>query len=444
MMREFSHKIVELPIDSVRVSPHSARSHSRAQLTKLRKSIGHFGFLVPVLVDESNTLITGHARLKAALSLGYQYIPAIPIAHLSEAEIRAYQLADNKLCELGEWDKAKLRAELEFLTEIDLDFDLELTGFEMAEIDVLLSEQNIAEEVAIPDPPEANETLCEPGDIWQLGPHRIVCGDSCDLKTIERLMAGKAAQMQISDPPYNVPTAGHISTSDSAGHGNFAMAAGEMSCAEFTDFLITTQSTLSSACNAGSLHYIFMDWRHLVEITEAVQTVYDELINVCVWSKTNGGMGSFYRSAHELIFVALKGKGPHINNIQLGAYGRYKTNVWEHGGMNTFGSDRDDCLSVHPTVKPTQMIADAIMDATHRGNIVLDGFLGSGTTLLAAEISGRVGYGVEYEPRYVDVAIQRWQTLTGKQAVNALSGHTFNDLAAARDEAGLLQEVSDE
>jgi DNA modification methylase len=433
-------------IEALKPSPKNARTHSKHQLKKLAKSMAQVGFIAPIIVDGENQIIAGHARLEAAKTLGYKEVPTLSVTDLNEVEIRAYALADNRLCELGEWDNDLLRVELEYLTQIDLevDLDVEMTGFGMGEIDILLAEPEECEETPVPDPPDESSVVTHLGDVWQLGPHRIVCGDCRDPAILDRLMSGKIAQMQISDPPYNVPTAGHISTADKAGHGDFGMAAGEMTPLEFTAFLIDSQNALVAHCATGSLHYLFMDWRHMTEMLQAVETVYSLLVNLIVWVKTNGGMGSLYRSQHELVFVAKKGTAPHINNIQLGKNGRNRTNVWQYPGMNTFAKDRDDALKAHPTVKPTQLVADAILDASHRGEIILDGFLGSGTTLLAAEKTGRIGFGVEYEPRYVDVAIQRWQTLTGKQAIHTTSQRPYCELAAHIQEMASEGDTSNE
>lgn len=246
--------------------------------------------------------------------------------------------------------------------------------------------------------------------------------------------------MIITDPPYNVPIDGHARGLGKTKHADFAMAYGEMDAEVFTYFLTESLGQLARCSGDGALHYVFIDWRHLYELLSATHKVYDEYINLCIWAKTNGGMGSFYRSQHELIFVFKHGKAPHLNNVQLGEYGRYRTNVWSYPGVNAFGPERDEALTMHPTVKPVQLVADAILDATHRNDIVLDGFLGSGTTLIAAEQTGRIGYGIEIDPRYVDVALQRWMALTGEMPTLALTKQTFDEAAANRSQ-GEAQEV---
>jgi len=423
-----NHQITQRDIESLSVPSTHARSHTAKQLKKLEAAIQRFGIVIPLVCDGGGQVFAGAARLEVLKRLGYTAVPVILADHLSETELRAYALADNRIAEDGQWDEGLLKIELNFLVEQN--FELELTGFEPPEIDNLLIMETMPQEPA--EPPLLNDevVITQPGDIWSLGQHRVMCGSSLCEASVAELMSDKRAALHISDPPYNVPTQGHISVSDDVGHGDFLMAAGEMTPTEFTEFLKRVLVVLSNASDSGSLHYVFMDWRHIRELLEAVDGVFDELINVCVWSKTNGGMGSFYRSQHELIVVAKKGSAPHINNVQLGANGRYRTNVWRYPGMNTFSENREESLAAHPTVKPVAMIADAILDASKLGDVVLDGFLGSGTTLLAAEQTGRICRAMEIDPRYVDVAIRRWEAMTGKHAVHEATGNTFSQVAA--------------
>ncbi len=310
----------------------------------------------------------------------------------------------------------------------------------MGEIDILLgAADQPASEDPPPPPPEPENTVTKIGDVWQLGPHRIVCGDCRDNDVMESLMDSRLAQMVITDPPYNVPINGHVSGLGKNKHDEFAMAAGEMTYEEFIEFLFDALLQMDRVCVEGALQYVFMDWRHQFELLIARQQLQNPLVNLCVWVKTNGGMGSLYRSQHELIFIFKKGSAPHINNVELGAHGRYRTNVWTYPGVNTFGEGRDEALACHPTVKPVAMIADAILDVTNRGDIVLDGFLGSGTALLAAEQTGRVCYGVEIAQGYVDVCLRRWMEVTGDDAVHVPSGHTFDDLRVFRTDPELCE-----
>ena len=235
--------------------------------------------------------------------------------------------------------------------------------------------------------------------------------------------------MVFTDPPYNVPIDGHVSGLGSVKHREFAMASGEMSETEFTKFLTDVLGNLAKFSADGAIHYVCMDWAHLRELLNAGHAVYDELKNICVWAKTNGGMGSLYRSQHEMVAVFKSGTAPHINNVELGRHGRYRTNVWTYAGMNTFGAERDEALAMHPTVKPVALVEDAVLDCSDRNGVVVDAFLGSGTTLIAAESAGRRCFGLELDPEYVDLIIRRWQKMTGESAVHAESGLSFDVLA---------------
>ncbi len=421
------------------------RTHSKTQIEQIARSIQAFGFINPLLIDESGQLVAGHGRLLAARELGLVTVPCIRIEHLTEAEKRAYLLADNKLAENAGWNPALLRVELDYLLQVDVDIDVELTGFSMPEIDNLLKVGVMPEDEETPPPPlpPSGKVCTRPGDLWQLGPHRLLCGDCREPAVIRRLMGEAKARMCFTDPPYNVPIDGHARGLGKIRHPDFAMASGELSPEAFTEFLQTSLGQLASASLAGALHYVCMDWRHLKELLGAGEAVYSRLINLCVWNKSNGGMGSLYRSKHELILVFKAGQGPHLNHVELGRHGRYRTNVWDYPGVNAFGGDRDEALALHPTVKPVRMIADAILDASRRGDIVLDGFAGAGSTLLAAERTGRIFHGVEIDPRYVDVTLRRWQAATGEQAIHADSGQPFDDRRAmeadAEDVAGPVQ-----
>lgn len=409
---------------------NNSRAHSDAQISQVAASISSFGFINPIVIDHENVVVAGHARLIAAKRLSLEFVPTVRAGHLSEAEVRLYRIADNKLAENATWDEQALRLELEYLSEIDI--DVSLTGFELPEIDVLLSEVNIDEErpsEVLPSPP--GNPIVQEGDVFLLGHHRIICGDCRSPETMTRLMEGAKARAVVTDPPFNVRVNGHVLTGVSR-HSEFAMASGEMSPDEFTAFLDASFSQLREGSDDGSLHYIFMDWRHVREILRAGDQVYDDLLNVCVWAKTNAGMGSLYRSQHEFIFVFKHGKGPHLNNVQLGKFGRNRSNVWTYAGMNTFGKERDEALALHPTVKSTEMIADVIRDASNRGDVVLDGFLGSGTTLLAAEKTDRVAYGCEIDPRYVEVAIERFRRVSSVPVVHVGSGLDFDELKVER------------
>ena len=408
-------KVQAVPTGSLRPYPNNARLHAAKQVERIAVSIERFGFVNPILADGSGEIIAGHGRWEAAKRLGLKMVPAIRIEHLSEAELKAYRIADNRLAELAEWDEATLAIELETLLEFDDSFDVTVTGFDLPDIDVMI--QNTREpdpDDAMPDVDPAAPVVSRPGDVWVLGRHRLMCGDALDGQAYAALMEGEKAQVVFTDPPYNVPVDGHVCGKGAVKHAEFAMASGEMSPEAFTAFLQTAFGHMAAHSSDGAIHFICMDWRHLREILTAGDAVYTDLKNVCVWNKTNGGMGSLYRSKHELVFVFKHGTAAHINNVDLGRHGRNRTNVWDYAGINSLRPDRIDELRLHPTVKPVAMVADAILDCSRRNGIVLDPFGGSGTTLLAAERTGRRACVMELEPRYVDVAVRRWQATTGE------------------------------
>lgn len=425
------YSIEDRRIDALTPRPRNPRTHSPKQIRQIADSIETFGFTNPVLIDCDGNIVAGHGRVEAAKLLGIETVPTICLDDLSEAQIRAYVIADNRLAENAGWDTEILAIELQDLLEIDLDFDIAITGFEPPEIDLLIAG---LDDDAEPDALDAVEVdadapvVTRPGDIWQIGRHRLICGDSTDADVYARLLDGERAQMVFTDPPYNVPIDGHVCGLGEVKHREFEMAAGEMSEAEFTDFLSTVFANLAEHSADGALHFICMDWRHMREVLGAGHASYSEMKNLCVWAKTNGGMGTLYRSQHELVFVFKAGTGRHINNVELGKHGRYRTNVWTYPGISSFGKDRDTELALHPTVKPVQLVADAMLDCSKRGGIVLDAFAGSGTTLVAAENMGRVGYGIELDPAYCDVIVRRMAASFGLDAIHTASGKTFAEI----------------
>ncbi|AEP10297.1 site-specific DNA-methyltransferase [Micavibrio aeruginosavorus] len=425
-LNESTHlQVSYLPISTIKPYAKNPRTHSQKQIKQIVESIRTFGFTNPLLLDDDCSLIAGHGRLEAAKILGLERVPTICLSHMSEAQRRAYIIADNKLAENAGWDKDLLALEFSYLSSLDLDFDLTITGFETPEIDLFL--ESSSEEKPTDDFTEdvPKKPSSKPGDIWLLGKHKIICGDATDPETYIALMGNKKADLVFTDPPYNVPVAGHVCGAGAIQHDDFVMASGEMSASQFTEFLEKTFRNLVSFSSDGSIHYVCMDWRHMEEILKAGK-IFTELKNLCIWNKTNGGMGSLYRSKHELVFVFKNGKKPHVNNIMLGEHGRYRTNVWDYAGVNTFSENRMEDLADHPTVKPIQMVADAIQDCSHRNGIVLDCFGGSGTTLLAAEQTGRHACLIEMDPRYVDVTIKRYEKMTGKKAIHQITGQAFS------------------
>ena len=416
---------------------NNPRKHPERQLVKLAASITEFGFVMPVLIDEDGVIIAGEARVAAAKRLGLAEVPVIVAHQWSKAQIRAYRLADNKLAELATWDAEALAIELAAIIEMD-ETPIEILGWETAEVDLLLDGNN--QVVTCED--EADEQLEVPanpitrtGDLWQIGRHRLLCASSLEAASWAELLAGEMAAMAFTDPPYNVPVSGHVCGLGKVSHAKFAMASGEMSRAEFIAFLSSFLAVMLPHLKDGAVLDLCMDWRHMAELLAAFDDNALTLLNLCVWNKTNGGMGSLYRSKHELVLVAKKGKAPHTNNVKLGKHGRYRTNVWDYAGVNTFGRNRMADLADHPTVKPVALVADAIRDVSLPGEIVLDAFMGSGTTILAAERTKRRAYGIEIAPGYIDVAIRRWEALTGQKAVLASTGQTFAEVAEDRTEA---------
>jgi DNA modification methylase len=433
-------EITYRPIDQLKPDPRNPRRHERKQIRQIADSIVAFGFNVPILVDADLKVIVGHGRLLACRYLGRTEVPTISLEHLSKAQARAFMIADNRLTEIASWDDRLLGEQLRELSELDLDFSLEVTGFEMAEIDLLIEG---ASEAPAPDADDlvpsvaTGPAVTRPGDTWILGPHRIHCGSALDEAAYRMLMAETRAAVVFTDPPYNVPIDGNVGGLGVIHHREFAMASGEMDEAEFIAFLTRALGHLAANSQDGSLHFICMDWRHMGELLAAGRRTYAELKNLCVWNKDNAGMGSLYRSQHELVFVFKHGRDSHQNHIQLGRYGRNRSNVWSYPGVNSFSRNgtEGNLLALHPTVKPVALVADALRDCSGRGEIVLDAFLGSGTTLIAAERTGRICRGLELDPLYVDTAIRRWQAATGGQARRATDDRLFDDLVPEAAEA---------
>ena len=432
------HQITMMPIAELHLRPGNPRTHSKKQIQQVAKSITRFGWTNPIIRDETNTVIAGHGRLEAAKLLGLSEVPSILLSGLSEADIRAYVIADNKLAENAGWNFRLLGSELDYLAGLDFDFDLTLTGFDLPEIDSLIQDVSKTEGPdaadALPDLSD-EPAVTQLGDVWQIGRHRLICGDSTASETYVGLMDGEQAGLGFADPPYNVPIAGHVSGLGQAKHREFAMASGEMTADQFTAFLAMVFVQMVKVSRRGAIHFQCIDWRHAKEMIAAGEVAYSELKNICVWAKTNGGMGSLYRSAHELVFVWKVGREPHINNVELGNHGRYRTNVWTYPGANSFSATRDEDLASHPTVKPVAMVVDAILDCSNRGDIVLDAFAGSGTTLIAAHKTGRRGYGVEIDPAYCDLIVRRLSADAKVEAILAGDGRTFSAVAA--DKAAL-------
>lgn len=433
------------PLASLKRYENNPRKHPEKQLVKLAGSIREFGFAMPILIDEQDIIIAGEARLEAARRVGIVEVPVIVAQQWSAAQVRSYRLADNRLAEHGVWDSKALAIELAVIIEFD-ESPVEILGWETAEIDLLLDEDFGPADESSADPADDQieppaKPVSRTGDLWLLGEHRLLCGSSLDASHWSTLLEDKAAAMAFTDPPYNVPVSGHVCGLGKVSHAEFAMASGEMTKTEFTAFLSEFIAAMLPHCKDGAVLDLCMDWRHLGEMLTAIEGNGLSLLNLCAWNKNNGGMGSLYRSKHELVFITKKGNAPHTNNVELGKHGRYRTNVWDYAGINTFGKDRMKDLADHPTVKPTALVADAIRDVTHPGEIVLDAFMGSGTAILACERTKRRAYGIEIEPGYVDVAIRRWEAMTGEKAVLLETGQAFAEVAALRTEKPAVNEA---
>lgn len=426
-------KIVYVSVTDLKPHPKNPRCHTRRQIRKLAQGMTSFEFNAPILADGEGTILAGHARWAAAKLRGLERVPVIYLSHLDKDKATAFMLSDNKLAAMSSWDEPLLAEVLKELSAQTLEFELEDTGFETTEIDLLtrsLDEPGMADTV---DEYEVSSgpAVTQPGEGWQLGENIAFCGSALDGTSYRYLPPGEFAAMAFMDPPYNVPIDGHVSGLGQIKHREFPQASGEMTSPEFMDFLKTAIAQLMSQCAPGALIYACMDWRHEQELRDAAKTNRLTQINLCVWVKTNGGMGSLYRSRHELVLVFRNGDTAHRNNVQLGRNGRNRTNVWEYPGANVPVRGKR-ALEYHPTPKPVTLVADAILDCTRPRDFVIDPFLGSGTTLLSAERTIRRAYGIELDPLYVDTTVQRWEKMTGRSARLVGTGKTFSEISAER------------
>lgn len=428
------HPVKLVPVQDLKLAVRNARTHPKKQKRQLTNAIQRWGFTAPIVADEHGRILAGHLRFEVAKDLGFTTVPVIVISGLNETEKRALALADNQIQANGGWDRAILATELADLSELlpKLGLDLSITGFETAQVDSLISDfADPAHDPADNIPLLQPIAVSRPGDFWVLNRHRLFCGNALEGSSFDTLMKSKLAALIITDPPFNL----RIRTVQGRGkikHREFVQGSGELSPIQFDRFLETALSHAASYSVDGSLHFVFQDWRHADVILAVGKRVYSELKNIIVWAKSNGGQGSLYRSQHELIFLFKNGDAPHINNVELGKHGRNRSNVWSYTGVNSFRAGRMDELSAHPTAKPVAMIADALLDCSHRNNIILDPFMGSGTTIIAAERVGRRAYGLELDPLFVDVAIRRWQAFTKRDAILRSTGQTFGEVAELR------------
>jgi DNA modification methylase len=423
-------------VADLKLDARNPRQHSQRQVKQLADSIQEFGFVMPVVADDEGQVIIGHGRVLAAKKLGMPRIPVVEIRHLSQAQLKALRIADNKLAQNAHWDERLLGENLLELKALDRDFDLSITGFSLPEIDLAIQKLS---EVLVQDDDASSATgvsVCQVNDVWELDGHRIHCGDATSHAAFERLMKDERADVVFVDPPYNVPIEGHVSGNGKVRHREFAQGAGELTREEFVGFLTGSCTLLKTYSKNGAIHFVCMDWKHLEELLSAGREVYAELKNIVTWVKSSAGMGSLYRSQHELICVFKSGTARHINNIELGKNGRNRSNVWHYDSAGTQARKGNNVLELHPTVKPVQLVMDALLDCSNRGDIVVDSFLGSGTTLLAAERTGRICRGIELDPLYVDTSIRRWQNLTGQDAIRVSDGKFFRDIEAEKEQAG--------
>jgi DNA modification methylase len=421
---------------ALKPNPKDPRLFNRATRRRIVAMVRRLG-PPPIVVNADREVLSGNIWLEAAREAGYDEAPVLVAEHLTPAEADIYLLANAKFALRGEWDPRLLGEVLRDLSVGEIAFDIELTGFEPAEIDLAIEGLDDAAPEAADELPPAGPPVTRPGDLWVLGPHRLLCGSALEAASYQRLMAGDAAAMILTDPPYNVRIAGNVSGLGKVKHGDFTMASGELTEAGFADFNLSWMALAADRCADGALAYVFMDWRHQHELIVAGRRVFDRLVNLCVWTKNNGGMGVLYRSAHELIFVFKKGRGAHQNNVQLGRFGRSRTNVWAYPNIAAERRGMEgDLLALHPTVKPVAMLADALLDVTRRGDLVLDPFVGSGSTIIAADKVGRRARAIELHPPYVDCGIRRWQAWSGEDAVLEGDGRSFTEIAAERTGEG--------
>ena len=429
--------MTELKIETVKVEQlkpykNNAKIHSPDQISQIAESIQQFGFVNPILIDENDEIIAGHGRFEAAKILNLSQVPVIRIGHLTNVQKRKLRIADNRISENGGgWDADLLNIEISELCELEDIADITITGFNDIEIDQILTEPRTKSEVkkldAVPYVAD-DEIITVPGDIWEFdGGHRIICGDSIDRDTFAKLLGNKRVNLVLQDPPFNIKIKGFVSGNGTVKHPDFAMATGEMSDSEYTEFLGKNFALCSEYATDNAMIFNFIDWRNVMPMLTACKQHFARHINLCVWVKNKAGMGTPYRSQHELCTVFLNKAGKVTDHIKLGKYGRNRSNVWHYYGCNSYGPHRND-LKMHPTVKSFEMLSDIMLDVTSIGDAVLDCFLGSGSTFIAAQRHKRICYGIEYEPKYVDTCVKRFYEAFGIDAINARTGKTYTQL----------------
>jgi hypothetical protein len=447
---DLGNLVIEVvPIATLRPNARNARTHSARQIRQIADSICEFGFCNPILLDQDGGVIAGHGRIEAARLLGIQEVPAIRLEGMTEAQKRAYIVADNKLAQNAGWNRELLAAEFKYIAELDIDFDFKITGFEAAEIKVLLHGADSADLDATADDisrgDKAGTPVTRVGDLWIVGEHRMLCGDPSAPQSFERLLGDARADMVFTDPLSNVRVNGHGGRRRAVGNPEFSAALGEMSEPEFTAFLKTVLGHLAGCSINGSIHFICLDWRYCFEVLSAGRAVYSELKDVCVWNTGSAGAGSLYRAGHQLIFVFENGRGPQVNNLKSGRRAHKRTNLWDYPRANLPREGRLGEPPISWGAKPVALVADAILDCSKRGGVVVDCFGGSGTALVAAEKTGRRAYVMELDRACVDLTVRRFEKVTGKKAFDAETGCGFAELEQKRSgKPSVSVEVEDE
>ena len=434
--------VTRLATGLVKEFSDNPRDHSDAHVNEVAESITAFGMVDPILCDENYVAIAGHATLRACKKLGMKQVPVIILDHLSDNEKRALRIAHNRLTENGQWNLDRLATNFEILTRAEIDFKLEVTGYTIGEIDVArmggkdkvkaAAKANAVHEdvVVLPDP--HRPPVSQLGDRFEIGQHILVCGDMRERPSYDLALGNKRADLVIADLPYNIP-ARQIGGLGKVQHPDFLTGYGEMTRPQYRDYCGETFSLLAAFSKPGAFNMSFTDWRVAADMIAAGEVVYERLEHICIWAKTNAGMGSLWRGQYEMVLVfGVKGKPPRSrNNVMLGKYGRHRSDLWTYAGVNAFRPGRMEELSAHPTAKPVPLLKDAILDVTPIGGLVLDPCVGSGSTIVAAHEAGRCGFGIELDPHYLDVAIRRVEEAIGKPAVHQ-SGKTFAELKLAR------------
>lgn len=431
------------PVALLRAPHRNVREQQHAHETEVAFSIKKLGFSSPPIVTEDGEIIDGVTKVAAAAALGMTELPCIVIYDLSQQDTKLLRIALNRLGEKGSWDIDALKTEFDELLIVEA--PVAVCGFALPEIDALTLVNDGRSEVIdrrankCPELDERVPPVSRLGDQWLLGRHRLICGDATKQDSYELLFGtGSLATAVFTDPPYNIEIDG-FAVGKGKRHREFLAASGEMTDDEFVAFLRDFLEASAGKVIDGGVLFVCMDWRHAEHVLRAARSANLTVVTIVVWSKTNGGMGGLYRSSHEFVFVLKKGTRTIHNNVQLGKHGRDRTNVWVYPGANSRGSSANSELKNHPTPKPVELISDALLDVTARGDIIIDPFLGSGTSIIAAEKTGRIVYGMELDPRYVDLIIHRFETYTKIEAVHAETNVTFKQLKALREKEGVIE-----